>query len=378
MAATTRKPAAPRAKAPARGAPAAQDEHKEAPGPTEIRSQLVRSELLKAGVWLGLALLIGVCIILIQPILLIFAGIVVAAILDGGTRLLGRVLPIGRGWRLLIVCLSLVAFLAWTVMFAGSQIADQAATLQTVVMGQVERIAAWASEHGMGDFQLDTKTITDNIAGTVGRVTAAVGTVLGALTSLVMVVVLGIFIAIEPRLYERGVAWMLPMKSRENFYITTARMGFTLRRLMAGRLLGMIVEGVGTWLACLAVGIPMAALMGLLTGLLAFIPNIGAIVSGVLLVLVGFSAGTDAGLWAIAIYFIVQTVDGYLIVPMVAKQTVDLAPALVLGAQILFGALLGIMGLFLADPIVAMIKVALEREAERNAGAAKTKAAASA
>ena len=57
------------------------------------------------------------------------------------------------------------------------------------------------------------------------------------------------------------------------------------------------------------------------------------------------------------------------IVPMVAKQTVDLAPALVLGAQILFGALLGIMGLFLADPVVAMIKVALEREAERNAGA---------
>ena len=338
------------------------------PGPTEIRSHAVRSELMKAGVWLGLALLIGACIILIQPILLIFAGIVVAAMLDGGTRLLGRVLPIGRGWRLMIVCLSLVAFLVWTVMFAGSQIADQAATLQTVVMGQVERIAAWASAHGMGNLQIDTKTITENLAGTVGRVTAAVGTVLGALTSLVMILVLGVFLAIEPRLYERGVAWMLPMNARENFYIVTARMGFTLRRLMAGRLLGMVVEGIGTWLACLAVGIPMAALMGLLTGLLAFIPNIGAIVSGVLLVLVGFSAGTDTGLAAIIIYFVVQTVDGYLIVPMVAKQTVDLAPALVLGAQILFGALLGIMGLFLADPIVAMIKVALEREAERNAG----------
>src|SRR3546814_9760825 len=124
---------------------------------------------------------------------------------------------------------------------------------------------------------------------------------------------------------------MLPVKAREDFYIPTARMGFTLRRLMAGRLLGMAVEGVGTWLACLAAGIPMAALMGLLTGLLAFIPNIGAIVSGVLLVLVGFSAVTDTGLYAIAIYFVVQTVDGYLIVPMVAKQTVELAPALVIG-----------------------------------------------
>ena len=368
--AATRKPAATRTAA---SAAAKAEAHREAPGPTEIRSQLVRAELLKAGVWLGLALLIGVCIVLIQPILLIFAGIVMASMLDGGARLLGRVMPIARGWRLLIVCLSLLAFLGWTILFAGSQIADQAATLQTVVMAQIERIAAWASDHGMGSFQLDTKTITENIAGTVGRVTAAVGTVLGGLTSLVMIVVLGIFIAIEPRLYERGVAWMLPMKARENFYITTARMGFTLRRLMAGRLLGMLVEGIGTWLACMAVGIPMAALMGLLTGLLAFIPNIGAIVSGVLLVLVGFSAGTDTGLYAILIYLVVQTVDGYLIVPMVAKKTVDLAPALVLGAQILFGTLLGLMGLFLADPIVAMIKVALEREAERNAGAADWK-----
>ena len=352
---------------------AERDQRAETPGPTEIRSQLVRTELLKAGVWIGMALLIGACIILIQPILLIFAGIVMAAMLDGGTRLLGRVLPVGRGWRLLIVCLSLLAFLAWAILFAGSQIADQAATLQKVVMAQVERLAAWAGDHGLGRVEIDAKTISDNIAGTVGRVTAAVGSVVGGLTSLVMIVVLGIFIAIEPRLYERGVAWMLPMKMRDDFYITTARMGFTLRRLMAGRLLGMGVEGIGTWLLCSLAGVPMAALMGLLTGLLAFIPNIGAIVSGVLLVLVGFSAGTEVGFYAILIYLFVQTVDGYLIVPMVAKQTVDLAPALVLGAQILLGALLGILGLALADPIVAMIKVALEREAERNAWAAPGK-----
>src|SRR3546814_19142098 len=117
--------------------------------------------------------------------------------------------------------------MAWTVMFAGSQIADQAATLQKVVMAQVERIAAWASDHGMGNLQLDTKTITDNLAGTVGRVTAALGTVVGALTSVVMIMVLGIFLAIDPRLYELGVAWLLPMKAPEGFYHTTAPHAFT-------------------------------------------------------------------------------------------------------------------------------------------------------
>ena len=76
------------------------------------------------------------------------------------------------------------------------------------------------------------------------------------------------------------------------------------------------------------------------------------------------SAGVNTGLWAIAVYAIVQIVDGYLIVPYVARKTVDLAPALVLGAQLIFGALFGILGLALADPIVAMIKAALEQKSE--------------
>ena len=86
--------------------------------------------------------------------------------------------------------------------------------------------------------------------------------------------------------------------------------------------------------------------------------------SGILIVLVGFSAGVETGLWAIAVYVIVQIVDGYLIVPYVARKTVDLAPALVLGAQLIFGALFGILGLALADPIIAMIKAGLEQKSE--------------
>ena len=124
------------------------------------------------------------------------------------------------------------------------------------------------------------------------------------------------------------------------------------------------MEGVGTGILLMAGGVPMAALLGILTGLLAFLPNIGAIVSGVLIVLVGFSAGMSTGLWAIAVYLIVQTIDGYVIVPAVARRSVDLAPALVLGAQVLAGTLFGILGLALADPMVAMAKVLLEEKSE--------------
>jgi len=340
------------------------DDRREQPGPTEMRDPLIRREVQKAAVWIGLAVLVVMAWYLVQPILLILMAIVLAAMLDGGARLLGRIAPIGRGWRLTIVILGVLAFLVWVSILTGAQLAAQAGELQATLMKQVNALGAWAEARGLTT-GLEVADLRDQVMGSIGKVTSAVGTFVGGLTSMVMVFVLAIFIAIDPRLYERGVAWMLPMRERDHFYGTMDRMGYNLRRLMAGRLLGMAVEGVGTWILLALGGVPMAAWLGVLTGLLAFIPNIGAIVSGLLIVLVGFSAGTDTGLYAIGVYLAVQMIDGYVIVPMVAKRAVDLAPALVLGAQILFGTLFGIIGLLLADPIVAMIKVALERESER-------------
>ncbi len=335
-------------------------------GPTELYDPIIRAELKRAAVWIGLATLVVALVWLAQPILLIVGGLVLAAMFDGGARLLGRILPIARGFRLTIVVLAVFGFIYWTFVFTGSELAAQAASLQAIVETQIESIGNRVAAAGFNISAEDVKGFGTQILNSVGRVTEAVTSVVGTITNMAMMLVLAIFIAAEPRLYERGVAWMLPLAEREHFYVTAAKIGSVLRRLMAGRLLGMAVEGFGTWILLSLGNVPMAALLGILTGLLAFLPNIGAIVSGALIILVGFSAGVDIGLYAIFVYFVVQMVDGYLIVPMVAKRAVDLAPALVLGAQILFGALFGVLGLALADPIIAMIKVALERQSARN------------
>jgi predicted PurR-regulated permease PerM len=193
-----------------------------------------------------------------------------------------------------------------------------------------------------------------------------VGGIIGGFGTLLLIAVLGIYFALEPELYQRGVAWMLPRDQRPWFDVTTEQMGSALRRLLAGRLLGMVVEGVATWFLLEVYGVPMAALLGLITGLLAFLPNLGAPISGALMVLVGFSGGANMGLYTMMVYLVVQTVDGYIIVPMIARRTVDLPPALVLGAQLIMGVLFGILGLVLADPLLVMIKVWLQRRAERN------------
>jgi len=343
-----------------------EDRFREEVGPTELYDPIIRTEIKRATVWIGMTALVVGLVWLAQPLLLIMGGLVLAAMFDGGARLLGRVLPIPRGIRLTIVVLAVFGFMYWTFIFTGSELAAQAASLQAIVETQIESIGNRIAAAGFNISAEDVKGFGAQILNSFGRVTAAVSSVVSTVTNMAMMLVLAIFIAAEPRMYERGVAWMLPLAEREQFYVTAAKMGSVLRRLMAGRLLGMAVEGFGTWILLSLGGVPMAALLGVLTGLLAFLPNIGAIVSGALIIIVGFSAGVDVGLYAIFVYFVVQMVDGYLIVPMVAKRAVDLAPALVLGAQILFGALFGILGLALADPIIAMIKVALERQSERN------------
>lgn len=361
-------PAAKPAKArrPRRKRAVQEDIFREEVGPTELYDPIIRTEIKRAAVWIGMTAFVVGLVWLAQPLLLIMGGLVLAAMFDGGARLLGRVLPIPRGIRLTIVVLAVFGFMYWTFVFTGSELAAQAASLQAIVETQIESIGNRIAAAGFNISAEDVKSFGTQILNSVGRVTEAVSSVVGTVTNMAMMLVLAIFIAAEPRMYERGVAWMLPLAEREHFYVTAAKMGSVLRRLMAGRLLGMAVEGFGTWILLSLGGVPMAALLGVLTGLLAFLPNIGAIVSGALIILVGFSAGVDVGLYAIFVYFVVQMVDGYLIVPMVAKRAVDLAPALVLGAQILFGALFGILGLALADPIIAMIKVALERQSERN------------
>ncbi len=194
--------------------------------------------------------------------------------------------------------------------------------------------------------------------GSVGRLTSALGTAIGALTSVILMMVIGIFIALEPRLYDRGIAWMLPLRYRARYRIAE-HAGFTLRRLLFGRLVGMIFEGLFTWVMLSIGGVPMAALLRSDDRRSGLIPNIGAITSGLLMVAVGFSAGPEQGLWAIFVYFLVQNIDGYLVLPYIARRTVDLAPAVVLAMQLLMGALFGLLGILFADTILATLKVVL-------------------
>ena len=334
-------------------------------GPADFSDPAVRQEAKRALIWLGMAAALALAVVLAEPLLVVFGGMVFGALVDGGARLLGRVLPIGRLWRVGIVLLLTAIFIIWFVDYAGNQIADQAAMLPQTLRGQMLHLIKWMQHHGMLLNAAFMQRLTEQALGGVSQITGMVGGLIGGLATVFLIVVLGIYFAIDPHPYRRGLAWMLPREARGFFEEALIAMGHSMRRLLAGRLLGMTVEGLTIGIALEVYGVPLASLLGLIAGLLAFLPNIGAPISGLLMVLVGFSGGKSMGLYCIGVYVVVQGIDGNVIVPLVAKRAADLAPALVLAMQLMMGALFGILGLALADPLLAMLKVLLERLAQQ-------------
>src|SRR5579872_1672848 len=130
-------------------APPTTEPHVERPGPAEFRDPVVRREMQKAAVWFGMALAIIGVIVLGQPLLLIVGGAIFAVFLDGGVRLVGRYLPIPRGWRLGIVLLLGFGFLGWVIWFAGTTISAQFEALRQVVTAQFDRLVTFAERLGL-------------------------------------------------------------------------------------------------------------------------------------------------------------------------------------------------------------------------------------
>src|SRR5688500_13666980 len=143
--------------------------------PTSIASPVLRLEAKRAMVWVAVVGLTSLAIYISQALLVIFGGLVFASMLARGERLVGRVLPIGRGWRLGLVILLGVAFLVWLGYFAGSQISREAAELPQILTAQASRAIGWLDTKGFAIDQRDLQGMASQLLGGVGTVTRAIG-----------------------------------------------------------------------------------------------------------------------------------------------------------------------------------------------------------
>lgn len=226
-------------------------------------------------------------------------------------------------------------------------------SVQDWIEQQMSAITGSMGEAG-GDIQEELRTRMSSEVGTlVGGTLPLLNTAVGAVTGLALVVVAGMFIAISPRTYMHGLIVLVPRSRRHRAGEVLPEAGAALVQWMKGTAIGMAVVGVVSAAGLTLIGVPAALALGLIAGLLEFIPYIGPALSFVPATVVALAVSPEKALWVIGLYVLVQGMESNVLMPLIMKQMVKLPPALTLLFQAMMATLFGFLGLLLAVPILA-------------------------
>ncbi len=186
-------------------------------------------------------------------------------------------------------------------------------------------------------------------------------TTLGVLTNLAVVFFIGVFVAIDPKLYKRGVVLMMPLTHRERVSGVMDELGEVLWKWLTGRAISILIIGIGTTIALWLLGVPLPVTLGILTGLLTFVPNVGGLFAFVFAVAFALSVGTTTAIWVGGVYLGLQFVESNIITPLIQQKQVSVPPAFMIASQLLMGVMFGIIGILVATPLLAVTTVCVKR-----------------
>jgi predicted PurR-regulated permease PerM len=209
---------------------------------------------------------------------------------------------------------------------------------------------------------LDPKSLSgigrEILTGSTVSTAAGVGlTVATALSLGVVVFISTIYLIIRPEPWVNGFVSLFPAGWRKSTREVLQEMYHTVQRWFLGQLAAMTFIAVFWAIALSVIGIPFALLIGIFSGLLAFIPYVGALISVVIPVLLALISDPFTAVWVILAFIIIQQIEGNLLQPIVMSRAVDLHPALVVFAILVMGTLFGLVWVLLAVPLMAALQV---------------------
>ncbi len=310
------------------------------------------------------ALLLALLWAATDVLLLLFAAILVACFFRGTANLFSQWTRVPVGWSLASVALLITGIIAAAVWALAPHVSAQVDDLSRGLAQSVQQLRTALAQYEWGRRILEEVPDVAELArrgNLLGRVTGVFSSTLGIIANTLVVTCLGLYLAVAPGTYVSGVIRLFPKHRRARMRDVLDALGETLRRWLIGRAILMVINGACTAAGLSLLGIPLALTLGTIAGLLNFVPNIGPIVAGVPAVLIAWTLGPTPALYVLLLYVILQSLDGYVLTPLIQERTVSLAPALTIAAQLLFGVLAGTMGLLLATPITAATLVLVRK-----------------
>jgi predicted PurR-regulated permease PerM len=181
-----------------------------------------------------------------------------------------------------------------------------------------------------------------------------------AVGNFFIVLFLGLTFAAQPSVYRKGLLFIAPARHRGRATVIVDRIGDTLERWLIAQILTMAAVFLVTWIGLALIGIQSSFILGIQAGLLAFIPTVGALLAGLIVVLASLASGWVAAISAFLLFLGVHALESYVLTPIIQRQALDIPPATLFAFQILLGVVFGIWGLALALPLMAIVKVMID------------------
>ena len=291
--------------------------------------------------------------------LLAFGSILVAVILRAFADVLARRTPLPERWTLTVAALIVfVMFIGILVLF-GAQIRAQIAIVSERLPAAID---SFASQLGLGRV---SDQLPDMIGGRGSSIVARLAgygwALFGAVTDFLLVVIAGIYIAANPKLYRDGLVKLFPPSQHERVRSSLDAVGEALKLWLRAQLMAMIFVGLAVMVGVWLIGLPSPFALGLIAGLLEFVPFIGPVLGALPAVLIASTVDGATVLWTVLLFAVIQQVESNIVFPLLGRRMVSLPPALALFAILAAGVVFGPLGLLFGFPLAVVAFVLVKK-----------------
>ena len=293
-----------------------------------------------------------------EVVLLAFGGVLFAIILNAAAGLVQKITHLSHKLSLVLATILLLLGLIGAVDLFGQEIATQLGELASRLPGAWDDLRKMLGSAGIRE-QFDAqiaKSVPDGKT-ILGWVSYLVSGLTGALSGLFVAILGGIYCAAQPDLYRRGLHLMLPDKAQKPVEEAVDATGHALRAWLLGQMMSMLFTGFFISIGLLILGVPSSLALGLIAGLMGFVPMIGPLLGAAPGVLVALTVDPHTFLLTALLYFVVQQIAGNVVEPLIMQRTVKLPPALTLFSLFGTGTLFGVVGVLLGGPLLVTVYV---------------------
>lgn len=336
---------------------------------TQLTKDLQRKPVLRDAMMATAGVIIVAVLALVLwiarvPVLLAFAGVLLAIVLHGGSEWINQKTGIPRMLALGGLVIVAIGGIGGVIASAGPTIVDQTGQLVNSIGTGITNLSQQLFDLEEGETLFRNFKIQDILSdlqpwGLASGATAVAGNVLGVLAGAFIVLFFGIYVAADPATHVKLISQVAPPSERKSTVALLKETGDVLRRWIVGQAIAMAAIGALTYVGLLILGVPMAFALALFAALAGFLPYLGPIIGAVPILLVAGGDSLHLVLYVLILYLIVQGLESYLLTPLIQSRAVSLPPAVVILNQLVMGALFGILGIALATPLAAAATIPL-------------------